>query len=292
MANNTIEYKKFRTRLMNALDTELGDGIKVSTKEIASSGDNPIEACSISIKGKKFTPVFYPAYFYDKYRSGTPFLQIIEDVKDSIRFSSEEAFDERDVKEYSLAKGHIIPKFVNRKENDSWVSSVVNTEYLDFSVIFIYVIRADGEELVSFTVSWDMLSDWEIDVKTLLHDSIQTAMRLFPLSIQSIEDVLGLSDGDYFRTFYVLSNSRRHYGAVAMLYDHALLDFAKRIGDNFHIIPSSVHEVLLVPDSLHIPADELDEMLVDVNSSIVRDDEVLSDSVYYYDRRTDSVMIR
>lgn len=199
--------------------------------------------------------------------------------------------DEKDIEEYSIAKSHIIPKLVNISNNADWLGDAAHTVYLDTAVVFIYVIRAEGDEIVSFNINNEALVKWGVSVDTLLHDSIETAMRLFPMSIESIEDVLGLSENDYYQTFFVMSNSRRHFGAATMLYDNALDDFADQIHDSFSIIPSSIHEVLLVPDRLGISSDELSGMLTDVNISIVRDDEILSDRIYHYDLDTGSVSI-
>ncbi|MBQ1843940.1 MAG: hypothetical protein II133_05015 [Lachnospiraceae bacterium] len=290
--NNTIEYDTFKTRLMNTLDTEFGDGISISPRGIRGHNGATLDAYSISIPGRNLSPVFYPSYFYEKYRSGMSFAEIIENIKDSVRYSNGDVVDEDDIRRYEYAKSHIIPKLVNRDRNEDWIASVPHQSFLDVEMVFIYVIRSEGDEIVSFTVSEDMLREWRIDKDQLMQDSVTTAKRLFPLNIESIENVLGLSDSDFYQTFYVMSNNRRHYGASTMLYDHVLSDFADRIGCSFHIIPSSIHEVLLVPDSLCIPADELHDMLIDVNSSIVRDDEILSDRIYYYDRDTDTLSIR
>lgn len=288
MIKEYTDYDTFKTRLLNTLAMELGSGITVNTREIRGSSPH-IEACSISIPGKKLTPVFYPSYYYEKYRSGTGFSEIIENIKDSIRYSSDDSFDFNDVADYSVAKGHIIPKLVNMKRNSDWIENVAHRSFLDLAVVFLYVIRAEGDEFISFTISWDQLRDWGETVDSVYYDAVENAPRIFPLSIESIDDVLGLSGGSQYRTFYVMSNSKRHYGAACMLYDHALSDFADRIGEGFHIIPSSVHEVLLVPDSLEIPSGELRDMLLDVNQSIVRDDEILSDGIYYYDKSSGSV---
>lgn len=289
MIKDHTDYDTFRTHLLDTLSQELGNGATVRIKDISGSGTAHLEACSINIPGKKLTPVFYPSYFYEKYMSGTSFSEIIENIKDSIRYSSDDGIDYNDVADYSVARGHIIPKLVNMKKNADWIENVAHKSFLDLVVIFIYVIRAEGDELVSFTVSWEQLNDWNQTIDSLYYDSVKNAPALFPLSIQSIDDVLGLSGNVGDKTFYVMTNNRRHYGAACMLYDHALSDFADRLGENFHIIPSSVHEVLIVPDSLGIPADELRDMLCDVNQSIVRDDEILSDRIYYYDRKSDIV---
>ena len=58
------------------------------------------------------------------------------------------------------------------------------------------------------------------------------------------------------------------------------------IGGNFYVIPSSVHECLLVPENSRVSPEELCDMVSEVNRTVVSEDEVLSDSVYHCDAKT------
>lgn len=88
---------------------------------------------------------------------------------------------------------------------------------------------------------------------------------------------------------YVLSNQHRLNGSSCILYQHLLHDFARRIGSDFYILPSSVHEVLLIPADNQISMSTLSSMVRDVNSSQLAREEILSDHVYYYSLETDQI---
>ena len=61
---------------------------------------------------------------------------------------------------------------------------------------------------------------------------------------------------------------------------------------NLYIIPSSIHEVILLPDSGKEPdATALKEMIREVNSTQVAPEEILSDNLYYYDATDKRVKI-
>jgi hypothetical protein len=90
---------------------------------------------------------------------------------------------------------------------------------------------------------------------------------------------------------YVLSNDRGINGASTLLYPNVLYDFASSIRMNFYILPSSIHECILVPDTGKLSKAALKEMVKDVNDSHVSADEVLSNEVYYYDLATDEFHI-
>ena len=81
---------------------------------------------------------------------------------------------------------------------------------------------------------------------------------------------------------YVLSNFSRLYGAGVILYDGVLENCAKVLGGSFYILPSSVHEVIIVPDEGQMTKENLEAMVREVNATQVEEQELLSDYVYYY----------
>ena len=88
---------------------------------------------------------------------------------------------------------------------------------------------------------------------------------------------------------YVATNSKKLNGACVMLYDGLLRDFARKVGKSFYIIPSSIHEVILIPDTLDMDIRYMKAMVKEVNGTEVAPDEVLSDNVYRYDIDTDRI---
>lgn len=90
---------------------------------------------------------------------------------------------------------------------------------------------------------------------------------------------------------YVLSNEQRYFGASCMLYPQALKEISQRLNDNLYILPSSIHEVILIPASFADDANELSEIVQEVNISEVAQDEILSDTVYYYNQNTEEISV-
>ena len=88
---------------------------------------------------------------------------------------------------------------------------------------------------------------------------------------------------------YVLSNQQKLFGAACMLYPGVLKEFAKKLQNDFFILPSSVHEIILVPAEKGTDKDTLREIVTDINRTQVAEDEVLADSVYYYNRDKEQI---
>ena len=98
-----------------------------------------------------------------------------------------------------------------------------------------------------------------------------------------------LSDGR--RKMYILTNKQRFYGAASILYPGVLKKYADSFGCDFFIFPSSVHEVILLTDTGIEDREHLYDMVHEVNCQNVPQEELLSDSVYYFSRESGRITI-
>lgn len=108
------------------------------------------------------------------------------------------------------------------------------------------------------------------------------------LSDQTLEmmadDILNQYTGEEEHVeMFVLTNSSRCNGAAALLYKNSLNDIADKIGGSFYILPSSIHEVILLPDNDNLEPANLADMVKEINEHDVAATEKLSDTIYYYD---------
>ena len=89
---------------------------------------------------------------------------------------------------------------------------------------------------------------------------------------------------------YIMTNRQEVNGASVLLYDDVLQTFALKKKTDFYILPSSIHEVILVPsDRIDNPSD-LFTMVEDANRTVVALGDILSDSVYYYNREKNQIV--
>ena len=90
---------------------------------------------------------------------------------------------------------------------------------------------------------------------------------------------------------YVMTNTRGINGAACLLYKNALARFAQKLKQDLFLLPSSVHEVILVPKSDILKKEDLSEMVREINKTEVSPKEVHSDTVYVYDRLSDQLIL-
>ena len=91
---------------------------------------------------------------------------------------------------------------------------------------------------------------------------------------------------------YVLTNSLRNLGASCILYPHVLDMAGEIIGEDFYVLPSSIHEVILVPESNAMEQMEMDEMVTEINATQVAEEEILSNHAYFYERETGLLILQ
>ena len=209
-----------------------------------------------------------------------------------------------DVLDYEKSKSRLYPKLISTKENKELLSDVPHKNILDLSLV--YYLRCDSSELgasATSLVTNRQLETWVVDVKQLHRDAFENAKKetiFYPLGswlallkvegmlelrklIPHIEEIKEIRDAN----MYVLHNRNGLYGASALFCQNVCDKIADLLKCNFYLIPSSIHEWILVPerewqgreDSLH----ELSEMVRTVNREQVDPEEVLSDHAYYYD---------
>lgn len=88
---------------------------------------------------------------------------------------------------------------------------------------------------------------------------------------------------------YIATNQNKTYGAGILLYDGLLDTVAEKLG-NFYVLPSSVHELIIVPEKFGHPF-ELKQMVEEINGAEVPAEEILSDKCYCYDAQAHELKI-
>lgn len=89
---------------------------------------------------------------------------------------------------------------------------------------------------------------------------------------------------------YVISNKSNFKGAVAMLIPEIMQTVSRKLGGDFYILPSSMHEVMAVPADQE-KLDDYREMVTTINKTAVSMDDKLSDTVYRYDSGNEEIVV-
>ena len=141
----------------------------------------------------------------------------------------------------------------------------------------------------STVITNDFLKSWNISEETLFADAQKNAQIRMPVVLKRLSDLMQqISSGQMMPPspdepdIFVLTNSYSYYGAASAFYPE-MLDAVHEMLGNYYMLPSSVHEWLLLPEALGMDVGALEHMVREVNRFEVRPEDFLSDDVYHFD---------
>lgn len=178
---------------------------------------------------------------------------------------------------YGAVKDHLALKLTGLYGNEEFFEKVPHMKREDMAVT-AYCMLPDGSTM---DVTRLDMERWQTDIRTLFSDALRGSMKLLPPVFQSISDMIGADDACESENMYVLTNGRTHFGAAAVLYPNLLDAVAERLGSSLFLLPSSVHEMIVLPDTGEDPK-ILKEIVEEVNRTELDPEDVLTDSVYYF----------
>lgn len=104
---------------------------------------------------------------------------------------------------------------------------------------------------------------------------------LLPARIETLnESIIGHTEDE---PVFLLSNQIRRYGAATICYNDLLHDFAMKYGWNLYLLPTSIHECIILFDQGTYDEENLQKILDQSNQKLDEKD-FLSGNIYYYDR--------
>lgn len=171
----------------------------------------------------------------------------------------------------------IVYHLVGTLRNQALIKTAPNRPFMDMTLIYRLMREDPRGGFNSAIITGEIMESLGMTESQLYEKAAKNTPLLLPLRIQRMDDV-----------FYCMSNRYYALGAASILYDGALRRAASMADDDLYILPSSVHEVFLVAAG-SCDLDILAQTVRDANQEILKPEEILTDSVYRYNRFSDQV---
>ena len=287
---NNMTYEEFKRMLENEirkyLPTEYATA-EVSFDELRKLGKT-YEAFTVRKQGQLSAVALDARRLYDEYLQKPIKGWIMPEIAGMIQEHEEQFFNPGKFTEYDYVRTRLFIRLSNADTNSETLQNVPHRNVEDLAVT--YHVMVDGpnpEGLYSYMINNSMMEQLGVNEERLFEEAMQNSPKLFPVQMNDIRDVL-LSGGILPQEagenrMIVMTNQTAVNGAACLLYPGALEEAAKMIGGDFAVLPSSIHEVILLPDNGNIDYDELQQMVAAINQNVVQPEERLSDHVYKYD---------
>lgn len=163
----------------------------------------------------------------------------------------------------------------------------VYTEVADLAITYSVILDSNDEGTANAIVTWPVLDNWGITKEMLHADAMANSVQKHPAIAGEMmrfmlgDNIRGISISKH-DAMSVLSTETKAQGAIALYYPGVMEEIGEKLGCAYYVLPSSIHEVIIVPADSH-NAKDLRDMVKQVNRGVVDAKDRLSDNVYYYD---------
>ena len=315
--NNNKEYNRdfefFCTKIKRAMELHFGKNYNVKISEVKKNNGVIYHGLAIMEAAKRSCPTIYLESFFEQYEQG----RMLGDIVDSIIKIYEENNIMNDGEldffaDYDRVRDRLQIKLINRKLNDKLLEDVPFREFLDMAIVCFVSVNVDDNVNGSILIHNNHICMWGIRSEQLLEDAISNSQKDNEILFMNIEDMMFNlkeqancsasedEDIDEIRKemnergkseMYVLTNKKQYFGASMIVHPGTIEKVREVLMEDFYIIPSSIHELLIIPCSIGCSTMSINNMIQEVNSSMLAKEEILSDHMYMYEHCNNSILI-
>lgn len=287
-----MEIKEFGKIMEEKVKELLGAEYLVEYSEVTKNNGNIWHALAIKKKDENIAPSLYIDNCFSEYNDGKDADMI---AKELISLYKESAPGENvDVKfftDFSKVAEKLTFKLVNYEKNKNMLKEVPYKIFEDLALVPLCLIENKYIGTGSIMIKNRHLEEWEVSFDELWENVFERAVINTPVKISGLlENIMGAHEIDEELDFcgdlkhmYVLSNTSGNYGAAVIMYPGLLHDLSEKLGSDLIILPSSLHEVIVLECAeLNIRKEDLFAMVGEVNRTVLQSEDILSDNIYHY----------
>ena len=232
--------------------------------------------------------------FYESYQAGVPIETILKQISSRIEevIAQIPIVDARSLADYEHMKTRLIMQAVPTEPNRELLEMIPHKDMDGISIVYRFQLDHFANADATILVTNQMLETYGITAEQLMADAALSAPVKNPVSIRPLSEMMAEMSGVMYEPekisappLLVATVPGYANGAGILGYPDFFESAAKMIGGDFYIIPSSIHEVLLLADDGFKGAEELNAMISSVNASVVSPKDWLADEAYHYDSK-------
>lgn len=303
-----MKYQEFVCAIEKEMNQKLKGGVKAKQYTAVKNNGKVKKGLLIESPDVNVSPTIYLEEFYQRFLDGETIQELAQDLLDFYSIiKCENSWNTSGIEHYDTIRDKIVFKLIHTEKNRPLLKEIPHIEVLDLSIVFYALLDVNSQGTATMTVSNEHLKCWDVTKEELFTLARRNVKSLLPAELftmqQAVEEVLRSSPGEKKNLLkgtavggndfmYVLSNPIRSFGAACIAYPE-VLDLAGHVlGEDYYVLPSSVHEVVLVPESKGMAPDEMDAMVVEINATQVEDEEILSNHAYLYKRESKTLIMQ
>lgn len=290
-----MNYQTFINDVVTHISASVHNGQKVILQPVVKNNGTVYDGLIILDPILNISPTIYLNPYYHRFLNGVSMEDIYEDILQTYYENlPTEDFDISLFRDFEKAKHRIAFKLVNKEKNKELLTDIPHVIFQDLVLIFVCTITDFMEDYATILVHNQHLSLWNTTTENLYKIAMENTPAILPYRFESMENMLEQFDRQAFASFsglnmYILTNKLKIHGSTCIAYPRLLKRISNFLEDNIIIIPSSIHEVLIIPEEAAKPEYTMDDfrtIIAEINETELTDDEILSDHAYLYERET------
>lgn len=297
-----MNFSVFQTNLIKNLNALTSPGISVQLQLIKKN--NTTDRVGLVLfdeheREQMISPIAYPDDLYQMFLSGSSMEEVTDFAWQILHTPAPPEMDFRIFEDREYILKHAVLRLVGRQRNEECLKDACFREFLDFAVTIGILIR-DGERSYAMAVLTRGLFDTlGITENELFRRAAENSAAYFGDSMKDMNllmhkpgkdaevDPEHLTPSENGR--YILTNRGGFYGATVLMYSQKLRQLAESLKRDLLILPVSIHEVILLPETGEEDVESIRAFVADVNRSEIPREYILTDNVYRYSRERDCI---
>lgn len=291
-----MEYPMFIDVVKDRVQHLAGEDGTVTINHVIKNNGCELDGLVIMRKGCNISPTIYLNSFYEEYLSNgnldviiTKITKLYESNKDRKLVNPDRLLD------YERIKQIVVYKLVNYEKNKKLLELVPHRRVLDLAVVYYCLLDQSKDGNATAMIYNTNIASWKVTEQDLYEAASKNTPVLLPpkfFSMNSlIQDMFPQEEEMELGDMFVLTNKCKINGAASVIYDDVLKKIADRMGNDLYVLPSSIHEVIILPKIDFYDRESLCNMVREVNCEGVAKEEVLADNVYTFLRKENRLVL-
>ncbi len=290
-----MDYQEFKSKLADTLQEILPEEVSISFEKIPKNNGIYQEGMILTRIGENCAPVIYINDYLALFQKGVTWEQLVEKICWTYENCGPRyRFTDHFFQSYKDVKTQIYFKLVNYEKNRERLKDIPYRRFLDLALIYYYEME-QTDPAATITIQNSHLQMWHITEEEVWKNAWHYTCMKLPPKFMTMEELLGEDFPEDLAhpkvPMYILTNRKRQFGAGVILYPNVLQMAALLLGENYYILPSSIHECILIPSRILYDKEELLEMVTQINRTQIDPSEVLADQVYSYSHKEGKILL-
>ena len=305
-----MNYEEFKQQVVEQIKDhmpiEYADA-DVGIRQVMKNNDTIQDSLYINNGDERISPVINLNESFKSYEKSGDFEAELNTIA-NIRMNADPKLevDINSVLNFDSIKDRIDCRLINAETNSEYLKDKPFKQIEDLAVVYTVELGKNSDGIMNTVVTDSLMSSWGIDAEQLDKVAMENLENSDTSRFSSMRDVLksmmfpDMPDDDPMVAsmlppmegpqMYVLTSDDKLYGAKYLADTGKLDEISEKLGSDLIVIPSSVHECIIIPNDGSMDRSVIEGMIHDVNSTQVPPKDILSEHAYMYDAQEHELM--